>query len=58
MKKSTRKLVLRSETLRALVNIDLARAVGGADADVFDSGAKQCPNQALAESGAKQCPNR
>ena len=37
MKKTPRKLVLRTETLRALANIDLARAVGGAE-----SGANQC----------------
>jgi len=29
MKKPTRKLVLRSETLRTLTNVDLLRAVGG-----------------------------
>ena len=34
MKKTPKKLVLRSETLRALVDMDLARAVGG-----FGSGA-------------------
>ena len=29
MKKPTRKLVLRSETLRTLSHVDLSRAVGG-----------------------------
>ena len=42
MKKSTRKPVLRSETLRTLANMDLSPAVGG-----FDSGAKQCPVVAI-----------
>lgn len=49
MKKTPRKLVLRSETFRTLNNTDLSRAVGG-----FDSGAVQCP--VAADSGAFQCP--
>ena len=45
MKKTRQKLVLRSETLRALANVDLARAVGGFDTDraVVDTGDKACP---------------
>jgi hypothetical protein len=41
MKKPTRKLLLRSETiraLRALDNLDLARAAGGDVAPVIESG--------------------
>ena len=40
MKKTPRKLVLRSETLRTLAKLDLARAVGG-----FDSGAAPVPRR-------------
>jgi hypothetical protein len=48
MKKTPRKLVLRSETLRTLANMDLMRAVGG-----VDSGAEQCP--VAFDSGPKAC---
>jgi hypothetical protein len=48
MKKPPRRLVLRSETLRTLANMDLARAVGG-----VGSGAAPCP--AVYDSGAKAC---
>ena len=48
MKKTPRKLVLRSETLRTLPNVDLAHVIGG-----FDSGAEQC--LVAYESGLKQC---
>jgi len=43
MKKASRKLVLRSETLRTLANMELARAVGGVEAVAVDSGRIQCP---------------
>jgi hypothetical protein len=47
MKKTPRKLVLRSETLRALTNMDLARAAGGFDTNaVFDTGLKACSTTA------------
>jgi hypothetical protein len=49
MKKTPRRLVLRSETLRMLANMDLVRAVGG-----FDSGAATRPNQAV-DTGDKAC---
>jgi len=48
MKKTFRKLVLRSETLRTLTNMDLVRAVGGSD-----SGAQQCP--AVLDTGQVNC---
>jgi len=48
MKKTPRKFVLRSETLRTLPNMDLVRVGGG-----NDSGANQCLD--AAQSGAKQC---
>ena len=48
MKKTLRKLVLRSETLRMLADTELARIVGG-----LESGAVQC--QAVFETGDKQC---
>jgi len=50
MKKTARKLVLRSETLRTLANMDLARVGGG-----FDSTAAQCLYQAVVDSGAAVC---
>jgi hypothetical protein len=46
-KKSTAKLVVRRETLRAMSNMDLARAVGGGDVVLFDSGDKNCPALAI-----------
>lgn len=49
MTKTSRKLVLRGQTLRVLDNIDLVRAVGG-----LDSGAATRP--AVADSGAAVCP--
>lgn len=48
MKKTLRKLVLRSETLRMLADTDLARVVGG-----LESGPVQYP--AALETGDKQC---
>jgi len=48
MKKTARKLVLRSETLRVLADIDLSRVMGGGDSrngqhqDVVDTGAANC----------------
>jgi len=48
MKKIPQKLVLRSETLRVLTNMDLERVVGG-----IDSGAKQC--LAVPDTGDKAC---
>jgi hypothetical protein len=53
MKKTPRILVLRRETLRTLANMDLARAVGGADsgaqpcAVAFDTGAVACEGRAV-----------
>lgn len=38
MKKTSRKLMLRSQTVRMLADLDLARAVGG-----LDSGNVRCP---------------
>jgi hypothetical protein len=49
MKRTSRKLVLRSQTLRVLADIDLTRAVGG-----LDSNNAQC--LAAADSGAAVCP--
>lgn len=48
MKKTSRKLVLRGQTLRVLADIDLTRAVGG-----LDSANGQCP--AVADSGGAAC---
>jgi len=48
MKKPPRKLVLHSETLRTLANMDLARAVGG-----VDSGAAPCA--AIRDTGRIAC---
>jgi hypothetical protein len=50
MKKTSRKLVLRSQTLRVLHDVDLTRAVGG-----LDSGDASCPTGHAADSGAAAC---
>ena len=61
MKKTPRRLVLRSETLRTLANMDLARAVGGVDsgaapcAAIYDTGLKNCPSWAAVVATAA-CP--
>jgi len=49
MKKTLRKLVLRSEALRTLATMDLVRAVGG-----LNSGAPECANQVF-DSGPAVC---
>ena len=49
MKKTPRKLLLRSETLRMLANMDLERAVGGGD-----TGTQQCP--AILDTERVNCP--
>lgn len=48
MKKTPRKLVLRSETLRALGRVELVRALGG-------SGSAALPCPGLMWSGDKAC---
>jgi len=48
MKKTPGKLVLRRETVRALANLDLSRAIGG-----LDSGNVQC--RAVADTGDRAC---
>ncbi len=49
MKRSTfAKLTVRRETLRTLSNIELARAVGGDDAMVAETGKELCTAAALA----------
>jgi hypothetical protein len=56
MKKTLPKLLLRSETLRTLATMDLARAIGGSNAaDAVQSGAKQCPAQIVVDSGRIDC---
>jgi hypothetical protein len=49
MKKPPRKLVLRSQTLRALAEIELTRATGG-----LHSNNAQCP--VVADTGDIACP--
>jgi hypothetical protein len=49
MKKTPPKLVLRSQTLRVLADMDLVRAVGG-----LDSGNAPCPR--VADTGDAACP--
>jgi hypothetical protein len=51
MKKPIRKLVVRSETLRALDNRNLTHAVGGTEAVLRESGEKQC-TQPIATTAA------
>ena len=48
MKKTIRKLVVRSETLRALDNGNLPRAVGGSVIPLRESGEKQCTEAVVA----------
>lgn len=48
-KKTPRRLILRSQTLRVLADIDLSQAVGG-----FDSGNAPCP--AAPDTGLVACP--
>jgi hypothetical protein len=56
MKKASRNLVLRSETVRTLGNLDLSRVIGGGDAALqgpvraFDTGIFACSNQAVIAS--------
>ena len=55
MKKATRKIGIRRETLRVLAALDLARAAtGAADAQMMDTGDinRTCVAQALADTGA------
>jgi hypothetical protein len=51
MKKTPKKLMLRSETVRTLANMDLARVVGGFDtqqcAAVLDTGLVACATGAV-----------
>jgi hypothetical protein len=42
MKKPTAKLVVRRETLRALAGVELARAVGGEETLLLQTGEKHC----------------
>ncbi|HEX4417284.1 MAG TPA: hypothetical protein VH165_05260 [Kofleriaceae bacterium] len=49
LKKTPRKLVLRSQIVRMLADIDLTRAAGG-----LHSGNAQCP--VAADTGAADCP--
>jgi hypothetical protein len=58
MKKASKKLMLRNETVRDLVNIDLARAVGGAASRdnnqcgvAYDSGIAVCIAKAVISNG-------
>lgn len=59
MKRTSRKLVLRSQTLRVLHNVDLTRAVGGIDSGispvVADSGAAECPTGHAAAVATAAC---
>ena len=60
MKKTPRRLVLHSETLRTLANMDLARAVGGVDSDAappaaYDSGRIACATFAVVVIATAAC---
>jgi len=48
-KQIPRKLVLRSQTLRVLADLDLSRAIGGADS-------VNAPCLAIADTGRVACP--
>ena len=53
MKQASRNLVLRSETLRTLSNVDLVRAVGG-----FQSADKPCGLVVVYDTGEHACTER
>ena len=53
MKKTPSKLVVRSETLRMLANMDLRRVVGG-----YDSGVATCPRQDILDTGRINCTSQ
>ena len=53
MKKASRNLVLRSETLRTLPNVDLVRAVGG-----FQSADKPCRLVVVYDTEVHACTER
>ena len=61
MKKTARKLVLRSETLRLLADIDLSRVMGGGDSrngqclGVVETTGAVCTTTAAVDSGAVAC---
>ena len=57
MKKTTRKLVLRQETVRELSGQALSRAIGGQETDVAVpfSGDRVCKTAAVQQSGDQQC---
>ena len=59
MKKTTRKLVLRKETVRALSGQELTHVIGGQETDAADaypySRPKQCQIAAVPQSGDTQC---
>ena len=57
MKKTTRKLVLRKETLRELSSKELSRTIGGLETDadaVKQSGYKQCLTSGLVADAVPQ----
>jgi hypothetical protein len=59
MKKTTRKLVLRKETVRELSGQALTHVIGGQETDAADdypySNPRQCLIAAVPQSGDKQC---
>jgi len=61
MKKTTRKLMLRTETVRELSEQALSRVIGGQEADTNNavpfSRERQCPAAAYTQSRDRQCPN-
>jgi len=50
MKKASRNLVLRGETLRTLADTDLSRVAGGNDSNL-----KQCPMGIVVPMASAQC---
>jgi hypothetical protein len=53
MKRPIRKLVVRSETIRALAPLDLTRVAGG-----FDTGDAHCVTQPLRDSLVVKCTTK
>lgn len=52
MKKKSRKLMLRNQTIRVLAHINLVLAVGGSDPALADTGAKACSTETVAVATA------
>jgi hypothetical protein len=58
MKRSPPKVILRRETLRILVSLDLTRVVGGDTAQLGDTGTEMGTRVPMVDTGAAACTNQ